>query len=402
LRSCLTASAYLIILLSSCSRQDVAEQLKQDIQKPEKKDTKSDSADSAVQKDDGEPMAGGMVMIPAVELITGSRPDVAGRDHSAEVDEVIFSANSFEMDTLPYPGEPEKEPLTGISWDRARTLCEEQGKRLCTELEYETACKGPDNHAYAGGNTYREESYAWPGPRSAYGILGQGTIAEWMLDDWEEVSWEKEPVEKKVVRGTVPVLASGANRRCARRSAVDPSSEVAGLGFRCCRGPANSASIRPEPPRSPWKELTFVEADRMASIIRSVPEISHLHDAPRFFSPDDLRVALIRGSTEPKEFPDFIFTWRPIRWTPEKGLDLWVLAGISGSKSFIAVLYKYYKQDRFLHAASMTFLDTPVPLMLIAKKHHREEIWWGFCWGCRESGTIRLNEEGRVVITHKW
>ena len=42
------------------------------------------------------------------------------------------------------------------SWEQAATLCQERDERLCTELEWERACKGPDNRKYEYGDRYRE------------------------------------------------------------------------------------------------------------------------------------------------------------------------------------------------------------------------------------------------------
>ena len=345
--------------------------------------------------------SGDMVKIPSGKLIAGSRPDQEGKDHKAEPDEEEFPIDAFEMDRLPYPDDPNQPPRLGVSQTEAERLCEEKSKRLCTDLEWERACKGNENRIYPSGNAYDPQIYEGLGPESGYGVLGMGRIGEWTMTRWTEAPVEEGRPVEIVIRGAAPKVGDAATRRCARRTSADPGLPIDGVGFRCCRGKANPAEIQAEQPHGPWRELPFIDADKMAAIFRTVPELSGI-TAPRLFSPDDLRLALLRGSTDPKEFPDFLFTNHPLRWTPVPGLDLWVFVGISGTNSFVAALYKYQTRDRFLQAASLTFLETPAPLMLVAKKGHREEIWWGFCWGCRESGTIRLDEKGSVVITHKW
>lgn len=57
------------------------------------------------------------------------------------------------VDVLPYPNNPDEEPLLGVSaipeayldeeesWD-CKTLCEAQDKRICTWAEWQAACEG--------------------------------------------------------------------------------------------------------------------------------------------------------------------------------------------------------------------------------------------------------------------
>lgn len=58
---------------------------------------------------------------------------------------------SFCMDRYEYPNVPGKLPRTLTSWEQAGALCAEQGKRLCTEAEFNFACEGPEALPYAYG-----------------------------------------------------------------------------------------------------------------------------------------------------------------------------------------------------------------------------------------------------------
>lgn len=58
---------------------------------------------------------------------------------------------SFCMDRYEYPNVPGELPRTLTSWEQAAGLCEAQGKRLCTEAEFNFACEGPEALPYAYG-----------------------------------------------------------------------------------------------------------------------------------------------------------------------------------------------------------------------------------------------------------
>lgn len=60
---------------------------------------------------------------------------------------------SFCMDRFEYPNREGELPRVLTSWTEARRRCEEIGKRLCDEDEFNFACEGPDMLPYATGAT---------------------------------------------------------------------------------------------------------------------------------------------------------------------------------------------------------------------------------------------------------
>ena len=58
---------------------------------------------------------------------------------------------SFCIDRYEYPNTPGELPRVLTSWLDAADLCEAQGKRLCTEPEWNFACEGPDVLPYVYG-----------------------------------------------------------------------------------------------------------------------------------------------------------------------------------------------------------------------------------------------------------
>jgi formylglycine-generating enzyme len=58
---------------------------------------------------------------------------------------------SFCMDRFEYPNEVGELPRVLTSWVQAGEMCAAQGKRLCTEDEFNFACEGPDMLPYVNG-----------------------------------------------------------------------------------------------------------------------------------------------------------------------------------------------------------------------------------------------------------
>ncbi|HEY6722956.1 MAG TPA: SUMF1/EgtB/PvdO family nonheme iron enzyme [Polyangiaceae bacterium] len=57
----------------------------------------------------------------------------------------------FCMDRYEYPNQVGEKPWVLTSWRQAQSMCREQGKRLCSEDEYNFACEGPEMLPYVTG-----------------------------------------------------------------------------------------------------------------------------------------------------------------------------------------------------------------------------------------------------------
>jgi hypothetical protein len=64
---------------------------------------------------------------------------------------------AFCMDRFEYPNELGQMPRVLTSWLQAKALCEQKGKRLCTEDEFNLACEGPDLRPYVYGFVRNDE-----------------------------------------------------------------------------------------------------------------------------------------------------------------------------------------------------------------------------------------------------
>ncbi len=146
------------------------------------------------------------------------------------------------IDYYEFPNSKKRAPSAGFSWSRARDLCESKGKRLCTEEEWERACKGPYQTRFPYGESYDDEicnvdqgSDAQPlgadqrkRCRSGYTIFAMsGNVEEWTSSS---------SGNRYVLKGgsaSRPKYAS----RCSARRLVSKGTRSKTIGARCCANP---------------------------------------------------------------------------------------------------------------------------------------------------------------------
>jgi hypothetical protein len=358
------------------------------------------------------PGAGQTVSVPAGTLLRGSAPQDILRDHFAENDSVPTEISAFEIDALPYPNDPARPFLTGVTRPEAEALCAEQGKRLCTEVEWEWACRGADNRRYPTGNTYDPSDYPDEDPvepPSPSGAFAMGRLLEWTRSAWGQ---DPDQVERAAVRGFAPetltagrITSAESGRRCAKRWPRQPIDAAPALGFRCCKGDANAGVCTIERPRPPFSLYANMKPDKFARVIRSIPELAMVHDNPRMFSDGDVRAVLARRGSDREGLAEkgLRFRWKPVRWIPRQGMELWVAVGRSDRHAFVVALHEVEDNEKYVHASSLILWDQPLPLALAFREGTRGELFWAPCWGCRDGGTIEFDDENnQVIITHRW
>jgi len=202
----------------------------------------------------------GMVLIPAGSFSFGT----AGDDvyfEQGDVSERNISLQAFHIDIYEYPNRPGALPMVNVNWYEARALCKEQGKRLCTEEEWEKACKGPEGSrfpygsdekpgcCFGNGPAYpdadREPSGTRPCCVSGYGVYDMsGNVNEWTSSRQSSSSGEGYPILKGGDYGN-----AFSNLRCSNRDHYHRREErFHDDGFRCCRtaavsGPAERTGL---------------------------------------------------------------------------------------------------------------------------------------------------------------
>ena len=232
----------------------------------------------------------GMVFIPPGELRAGTPRGKTPRIADEEMAGVPTQMGGYYIDIFSYPNEQGAIPTTNVARDEAARLCGEKGKRLCSELEWERACKGPDNLTYAYGDAYRaaacgsgvtaEVSAKRPSGervscKSAFGVMDlHGSSWEWTASDWNRGSRDG---NDGALRGGNAVAGEIVDR-CANGLARPVTTKAATIGFRCCAGDKNNATVDLVIESGP--ALEAVKIDPVAEAFGDLP--------PRAFDPEKL------------------------------------------------------------------------------------------------------------------
>lgn len=340
------------------------------------------------------PLAGERVEVPGGTFRSGSRPGEPGRKPEVEPQLVTVELGPFLIDRLPYPNDPAEPPLTGVPRDRAARLCAERGSRLCTELEWERACKGPQSSPYSTGVKWDPACVAYPARcASGFDVLGLGALREWTASNViPETGGSPHPA---AVRGAAP-KDPGPVHRCARRRALDPDSESPDLAFRCCKGPPNAAKVK-EPREGQTFEKVQISAATLEKALAASPHTRAIaHDIQFFREPDAANTVIDRG---PGDRKGFLFTVSPLRWNPVAGMDFLVVAARSGKEtSFVAVFFVIDHKEYEL-ASSFVMVNEPGPVALAYNGYIRPRLHFSTCWGCPgETGKILYRDPDAALI----
>ncbi|RLB58531.1 MAG: hypothetical protein DRI90_16650, partial [Deltaproteobacteria bacterium] len=190
--------------------------------------TASVTASVAVKQAKDKQGGGPTVKIPAGTLKAGSSCVDVPRIRPNELEHDRISLGEFEIDLYPYPNEPNMPAKLGVTHTEATKLCADRGKRLCTELEWEYACKGSKNATYMWGSGFkkgrcdgqldhmmgqRPECKTDPGAMDMMGVA-----LEWTASDWERGT----PTGDKVVRGARAEKVSWLSARCTHARKRNP------------------------------------------------------------------------------------------------------------------------------------------------------------------------------------
>ena len=159
---------------------------------------------------------------------------------------VSIQVESFCVDEYEYPNKRGELPRVSVTWEDARNLCQEQQKRLCTEDEWEKACKGAGNSRYTYGGEYVQgqcnvKAGLQGGVAPSGQFAGCVTPGYWVRDLSGNVAeWTDTPVGSAgyAQKGGAFNQPGGASR-CGTRKAMPPTERSSSVGFRCC------ASVRP-------------------------------------------------------------------------------------------------------------------------------------------------------------
>jgi hypothetical protein len=250
----------------------------------------------------------GMAWIPPGVLIAGTPLDRLPRVADEEMAGEQVVMRGFYMDVFPYPNELGAIPTTNVTQDEARELCEGQGKRLCSELEVERACKGPASTTYEYGDTYKASVCATGQSRvltpngvntscmSAFGVHDlHGGVWTWTSSLWQRDSAKSGLVTLRGGNGAAGELIG----RCANGRGIKPDLRRAEVGVRCCAGEVNSFEVVLDVVRDrPLRLQRLVDARIGTQLGQLVPE--------------EVRAAVRSLGAEDQFKVDRLWTWHPL------------------------------------------------------------------------------------------
>jgi formylglycine-generating enzyme required for sulfatase activity len=181
--------------------------------------------------------ASGMQLIPAGSFRLGT-PASDDLGNFGDRPERKASSHGYCIDTYEYPNQQGARPLTSVTFSAAEGACKRDGKRLCSEEEWEKACKGPANHRFPYGEAFDASACrikggiasagSAAGCRSGFGVFDlSGNVAEWTSSKFQAGASDR------AVKGGA-VESPDYDLRCSARANRSPSSRSERLGFRCC------------------------------------------------------------------------------------------------------------------------------------------------------------------------
>lgn len=140
-------------------------------------------------------------------------------------------------------------PVDNVSWIEAEIACKNSGKRLCTEKEWEFACRGGKKQNYPYGDEYREDicnGFEYGNKHGYIGVRPAGYVEtcdngsgvkDLSGNLWEWVDGTDGSKTLKLVTGG-GFGNSGYDEEmmsCSKKRYQPPEIRLDGVGFRCCR-----------------------------------------------------------------------------------------------------------------------------------------------------------------------
>ncbi len=340
----------------------------------------------------GEPSARQMTQIAGGTLRAGSTPGDPGRVPELEAKNQEVELGPFAIDRLPYPNDPAQPALLGKTRDDARRLCAEQSARLCTEVEWERACKGPRQDEYPSGVMW--DPSCTSGAKACatgFDVLGLGTTAgEWVAND---VTIDEK--RRAVVRGGA-VGAPSTDHRCAARHPTEATTQSQEIGFRCCQGAPNAAVVS-EPKQGPIFTKAKLTAEELQQALAADPAGKALaHDIKFFREPEGANTVVSRGPGEKKGFD---FTVAPLLWNPTPGAEILLVAARSGETTSFVAAFHVLPGGKYRLASTFVLQNEPGPVALAYSPDIKPRVHFSTCWGCPgETGKALFRKPETVVI----
>jgi hypothetical protein len=296
----------------------------------------------------------------------------------------------FYIDIYPYPNEPGAIPTTNVTQAEAAELCVAQDKRLCTELEWERACKGAQNTAYEYGDVYKAAMCGTGNGRnlvpngvsslckSSFGVFDlHGGVWQWTSSQWK-----RDPTKTNLATlrgGNAP--QGELVGRCANGKGMKADQRRGDVGFRCCAGEPNSFEVVLNVSRG--TPLTFQHGD------------TKIGPALEALVPEELREVAKKRRAEDQYAVERVWTWHPL------GNEELLLGGGCAKGADHAHCGVIVARMRFDVPVFMSFVPTELWQPVIGETETAREL---FVYGGDDNGAFRRRlsyEWGKIGIGDK-
>jgi hypothetical protein len=166
------------------------------------------------------------------------------------------------------------------------------------------------------------------------------------------------------------------------------------VGFRCCYGAPNAASLDEPTLGRPYEEVQM-DKEELRRLLESDPLTKDLADGASLFKPEAAATVLARG---PGESLGFTLTTSPVLWRPDRGSVYLVIAGKSKDKRSFVLAYYATPKTKTL-AGSFIMKNEPGPIALAYASSIRPRMHFSGCWGCPgETGKLLFRPPEELVM----
>jgi len=185
-----------------------------------------------------------MVLVPAGRFRFGSEEAKRAPGELAPRD---IATPAYCVDVYEFPNHASEIPTTAVTREQAQNACIARGKRLCTETEWERACRGGANRRFTYGDAPDENTCVTRRGGKPRSLEGAGARAGCANDlklfdfsgnaaEWTSTTVAAGPRHLAVVKGGGGASPAAASR-CAARVQMPSGNRDGWLGFRCCTDP---------------------------------------------------------------------------------------------------------------------------------------------------------------------
>jgi len=201
----------------------------------------------------------GMVYVPAGPFVYGRLHHDPNAVRGAEPAHEIHELPGYLIDAFPHPSRPGVPVTTKVTWHQAQELCQQAGKRLCSDKEWEKACKGPLNLIYSYGDVFDpnvcganiQPDYIAGSRRECHSGWGVHDLSGGVIE-WTATAIPNNADRRLVKGGSVASAERGF--RCAYSNDESANYANASISFRCCRDVDAPPFVPPSPQAAPEDE----------------------------------------------------------------------------------------------------------------------------------------------------